>query len=136
MSYMQRSRQALHNFLRRYVSRVKQEPLSSTPMLDQRHGKADFLLEPLPSVFFANRTVPHEADLCIVMGTSLTVQPFASLPQMVEEDAPRLLINQEQVGDLGTRADDVLLLGDCDSGVRKVVSPPTVATTQPTGEHH
>ena len=32
----------------------------------------------------------------------------------------RLLINLQQVGELGSRADDVLLLGDCDSGVRKL----------------
>jgi hypothetical protein len=65
------------------------------------------------------------------MGTSLTVQPFASLPQMAKEDVPRLLINQEQVGDLGTRADDVLLLGDCDSGVRKVRTPLAVTIRSP-----
>ena len=79
-----------------------------------------FFGEQLPAAFFENRTLPYEADLCIVMGTSLSVQPFASLPQMTEEDTPRVLINQEQVGGFGSRADDVLLLGDCDTGVRKL----------------
>jgi NAD-dependent histone deacetylase SIR2 len=79
-----------------------------------------FFGEQLPAEFFANRTVPSEADLCIVMGTSLTVQPFASLPGLVPDHVPRLLINLEQVGSLGMRADDVLLLEDCDSGVRKL----------------
>ncbi|KAF2124126.1 NAD-dependent deacetylase sirtuin-2 [Dothidotthia symphoricarpi CBS 119687] len=79
-----------------------------------------FFGEQLPAEFFANRDLPSEADLCIVMGTSLSVQPFASLPSCCEGPTPRLLINQERVGDLGHRADDVLLLEDCDSGVRKL----------------
>lgn len=77
-----------------------------------------FFGEQLPAAFFLNRTKPAEADLCIVMGTSLTVQPFASLPGFCTEGTPRVLINREQAGSLGSRADDVLLLGDCDDGVR------------------
>ncbi|KAF2823058.1 NAD-dependent deacetylase sirtuin-2 [Ophiobolus disseminans] len=79
-----------------------------------------FFGEQLPEAFFENRTLPAQADLAIVMGSSLSVHPFASLPQFCEEGAPRLLINREQVGDLGSRPDDVLLLEDCDSGVRKL----------------
>ncbi|KAF2147596.1 uncharacterized protein K452DRAFT_293994 [Aplosporella prunicola CBS 121167] len=79
-----------------------------------------FFGEQLPAAFFDNRDLPGEADLAIVMGTSLTVQPFASLPSFVSHSVPRLLINQEQVGSLGARGDDVLLLGDCDDGVRKL----------------
>lgn len=79
-----------------------------------------FFGEQLPAAFFENRSLPSQADLAIVMGTSLSVHPFASLPQFCEEHTPRLLINSEQVGDLGSRADDVLMLEDCDSGVRKL----------------
>jgi NAD+-dependent protein deacetylase SIR2 len=79
-----------------------------------------FFGEPLPEVFHRNRTLPAAADLAIVMGTSLTVQPFASLPSFVREEVPRILINLERVGGLGSRADDVLLLGGCDDGVRKL----------------
>lgn len=79
-----------------------------------------FFGEALPSSFFANRQLPGEADLAIVMGTSLSVQPFASLPTFCAEGTPRVLINQEQVGGLGSRPDDVLVLGDCDGGVRKL----------------
>lgn len=79
-----------------------------------------FFGEALPEKFHQNRTLPAEADLAIVMGTSLTVQPFASLPSFVKEGVPRILINLEKVGGLGSRADDVLLLGDCDTGVRKL----------------
>jgi len=79
-----------------------------------------FFGEQLPSAFFDNRSLPAQADLAIVMGTSLSVHPFASLPQLCEDETPRLLINQEKVGDLGGRPDDVLLLEACDSGVRKL----------------
>ncbi len=78
-----------------------------------------FFGEALPESFHQNRSLPARADLAIIMGTSLTVQPFASLPSFVREDTPRVLINLERVGSLGSRPDDVLLLGDCDTGVRK-----------------
>lgn len=76
-----------------------------------------FFGESLPSRFFEMRDVPHESDLAIVMGTSLTVQPFASLPQLVPDGVPRVLFNMERVGDLGGRADDVCILASCDEGV-------------------
>jgi NAD-dependent histone deacetylase SIR2 len=79
-----------------------------------------FFGEQLPADFFANRSKPAEADLCIVMGTSLSVAPFSSLPSLCDDGTPRVLINSERVGDLGHRADDVLVLEDCDSGVRKL----------------
>ena len=81
-----------------------------------------FFGEALPPVFHENRDLPASADLCIVLGTSLTVQPFASLPSYCADSTPRLLINKEQVGGLGSRPDDVLLLGDCDTGVRKLAA--------------
>ncbi|KAI9653022.1 MAG: Sir2 histone deacetylase Hst2 [Alyxoria varia] len=79
-----------------------------------------FFGEALPGEFFASRGLPARADLCIVMGTSLTVQPFASLPGVVTETVPRALLNLERVGGMGSRPDDVLVLGDCDDGVRKL----------------
>lgn len=78
-----------------------------------------FFGEALPESFHLNRALPAQADLAIVMGTSLSVQPFASLPSFVREETPRVLINMDRVGGLGSRPDDVLLLGDCDEGVRK-----------------
>ncbi|OCT46441.1 NAD-dependent protein deacetylase hst2-1 [Cladophialophora carrionii] len=78
-----------------------------------------FFGEALPEAFHRNRSLPAKADLAIIMGTSLTVQPFASLPSFVKEETPRVLINFERVGGLGSRPDDVLLLQDCDEGVRK-----------------
>lgn len=79
-----------------------------------------FFGEQLPAEFFASRQLPGKADLCIVLGTSLSVQPFASLPSLCSEGCPRLLINKERVGGIGSRPDDVVLLGDCDEGVRKL----------------
>lgn len=78
-----------------------------------------FFGEALPSDFFTSRTLPESADLCIVMGTSLSVQPFASLPGFCPDGVPRVLINLDRVGSMGSRPDDVLILGDCDAGVRK-----------------
>ncbi|KAI1309681.1 DHS-like NAD/FAD-binding domain-containing protein [Xylaria venustula] len=79
-----------------------------------------FFGEQLPNTFFANATVPQEADLVIVVGTSLMVHPFAGLPRLAGASVPRLLLNMELVGDFGTRADDVLCLGPCDDGIRKL----------------
>lgn len=76
----------------------------------------------MPAAYFENRSLPAVADLCIVMGTSLSVQPFASLPGFCAEGVPRLLINKERVGNLGSRPDDVLVLEDCDSGVRRLAT--------------
>lgn len=81
-----------------------------------------FFGEPLPEEFHLNKALPVGADLCIVMGTSLSVHPFASLPGFCSPGVPRVLINLERVGDLGTRPDDVVLLQECDDGVRKIAT--------------
>ncbi|XP_076684825.1 sirtuin 2 isoform X2 [Andrena cerasifolii] len=76
-----------------------------------------------------------QADLLIIMGSSLVVQPFASLVDRVRPNCTRLLINKEKVGTqdrlsrlLGLRQGlvfdtrsshggrDVAWLGDCDTG--------------------
>ncbi|OTB17107.1 hypothetical protein K445DRAFT_316601 [Daldinia sp. EC12] len=79
-----------------------------------------FFGEQLPEAFYNNISVPNTADLMLVMGTSLLVHPFAGLPRRAQEGTPRVLFNLERVGDMGSRADDVLVLGDCDSGIRKL----------------
>ena len=79
-----------------------------------------FFGEGLPREFFDNVRLPSEADLGIIMGTSLTVYPFAALPEMISRGIPRLLINMEKVGDLGTYPEDVMLLGDIDKNVMKL----------------
>lgn len=97
-----------------------------------------FFGEALPERFFtcAHNDMP-KADLLVVLGTSLTVHPFAGLVGQVSNDTPRLLINREMVGQAdptfgptfsggffnfgigNTR--DALFLGDCDDGVQQLV---------------
>ncbi|XP_012264948.2 NAD-dependent protein deacetylase sirtuin-2 [Athalia rosae] len=76
-----------------------------------------------------------QADLLIIMGSSLVVQPFASLVDKVPPSCPRLLINKEKVGMQdrvmkflglkqglmfdntdGNTGRDVAWLGECDIG--------------------
>eukprot|EP01102_Stenamoeba_stenopodia_P018824 TRINITY_DN696_c0_g1_i1.p1 TRINITY_DN696_c0_g1~~TRINITY_DN696_c0_g1_i1.p1 ORF type:complete len:798 (+),score=192.75 TRINITY_DN696_c0_g1_i1:215-2608(+) len=83
-----------------------------------------FFGESLPPRFFNLKQEDFKhCDLLIVMGTSLQVYPFASLPNDVKKNTPRILINRDAVGPF-TRCGplDVALLGDCDSGVRELVS--------------
>ena len=61
-----------------------------------------------------------DSALHLVIGTSLQVQPFASLTYFVPRSCPRVLINLEEAGDLGTRRDDVLLLGKCDDVIKEL----------------
>jgi len=79
-----------------------------------------FFHEALPTLFYDRKDLVDHADLALVMGTSLQVHPFAGLPEYVRESVPRVLFNMERVGSLGSLADDVLELGDCDTGVRKL----------------
>jgi NAD-dependent histone deacetylase SIR2 len=79
-----------------------------------------FFGEALPDAFRAKQHYPVLADMVLILGTSLTVHPFAGLPESVREKAPRVLFNLEQVGGIGSRADDVVVLGDCDAGIRRL----------------
>ncbi|CRL06372.1 CLUMA_CG018884, isoform A [Clunio marinus] len=94
-----------------------------------------FFGENLPERFYV---LPHrdfkQCDLLIIMGTSLTVQPFASLVDYVSDHCVRLLINRDKVGknssgflrsmifgeglcfDLPGNRRDVAYEGDCDEG--------------------
>jgi NAD+-dependent protein deacetylase sirtuin 2 len=94
-----------------------------------------FFGENLPEKFYV---LPHQdfkqCDLLIIMGTSLTVQPFASLVDYVSDHCVRLLINRDKVGknssgffrsmmfgeglcfDLPGNRRDVAFEGDCDDG--------------------
>lgn len=91
-----------------------------------------FFGEELPRKFY---TLPSkdfgECDLLIIMGTSLEVQPFASLVGRANRQCVRLLINREKVGhshgplswltDSDTlkfgKTRDVAWIGDCDEGI-------------------
>ncbi|CAK9104206.1 unnamed protein product [Durusdinium trenchii] len=52
--------------------------------------------EPLPTSFQTSSTPDfQEADLLIIMGTSLQVHPFASLPKLVKSNCAILVVNRE-----------------------------------------
>lgn len=77
-----------------------------------------FFGEALPSRFFDLWDEDAEnVELAIVAGTSLSVYPFASLPLEVGKSVPRVLVNNEIVGDFTTnkRKNDVILKHDCDT---------------------
>ncbi|XP_055369853.1 NAD-dependent protein deacetylase sirtuin-2 isoform X2 [Betta splendens] len=93
-----------------------------------------FFGENLPVQFFTSMKSDFpNCDLLIIMGTSLKVQPFASLVSRVSKICPRLLINMEKAGQadplfgmlgLGGGMDfdsekayrDVAYIGTCDDG--------------------
>lgn len=93
-----------------------------------------FFGENLPERFYQ---LPNQdfmkCDLLIIMGTSLTVHPFAGLVEYAQDDCVRLLINRDKVGnsmgffrslvfgeglcfDLPGNRRDVHWQGDCDEG--------------------
>jgi len=58
-----------------------------------------FFGESLPRAFFQGMKEDFpQCDLLLVLGTSLTVHPFASLVDRVDDDTPRCLINRDPVG--------------------------------------
>ncbi|KAG0755956.1 hypothetical protein G6F57_002048 [Rhizopus arrhizus] len=93
-----------------------------------------FFGESLPKRFHDHLSDYEKADLLIVIGTSLQVQPFASLIDDVADTVPRLLINRELVGCYRSRISgfdfrwkyglnrDASYLGSCDEGIEKLVN--------------
>lgn len=95
-----------------------------------------FFGEALPARFWQlTRADFPECDLLLVMGTSLVVNPFASLIGHVEESVPRVLINREKAGHVSNvmaqidkrsfnfgqgNYRDVFHEGDCDAGCTKL----------------
>ncbi|XP_046971240.1 NAD-dependent protein deacetylase sirtuin-2-like [Vanessa cardui] len=97
-----------------------------------------------PDIVFFGESLPErfqhclqedfmKCDMLIILGSSLEVQPFASLIDMVPDWCPRLLINREKAGVKspllrlwglmseglnldGSSIRDIARLGDCDDG--------------------
>ncbi|KAG7278997.1 hypothetical protein CRUP_001938 [Coryphaenoides rupestris] len=57
-----------------------------------------FFGEDLPQKYFLHSEDFPKADLLIIMGTSLQIEPFASLVNTVRSSVPRLLLNRDAVG--------------------------------------
>jgi NAD-dependent SIR2 family protein deacetylase len=102
------------------------------------HVKPDivFFGEGLPDRFhkLVKKDV-RDADLLIVMGTSLMVSPVCQIPDMVRRDCPRVLFNRELVGSFcrggGMKSRrksydnierDIFHEGDCDETIRLLCS--------------
>jgi len=98
------------------------------------HGCSGFLR---PNVVFFGEGLPlrfhqcqisdfEECALLIVIGTTLSVFPFASLVNQPDPLVPRLLINRERVGpfrdpDAGPNVyRDVAFVGNCDDGAKQL----------------
>nr|XP_006977247.1 NAD-dependent protein deacetylase sirtuin-3, mitochondrial isoform X2 [Peromyscus maniculatus bairdii]XP_015851512.1 NAD-dependent protein deacetylase sirtuin-3, mitochondrial isoform X2 [Peromyscus maniculatus bairdii]XP_042141663.1 NAD-dependent protein deacetylase sirtuin-3, mitochondrial isoform X2 [Peromyscus maniculatus bairdii]XP_042141671.1 NAD-dependent protein deacetylase sirtuin-3, mitochondrial isoform X2 [Peromyscus maniculatus bairdii] len=82
-----------------------------------------FFGEPLPARFLLHVADFALADLLLILGTSLEVEPFASLSEAVQKSVPRLLINRDLVGSFAwsSRSKDVAQLGDVVQGVERLV---------------
>lgn len=84
-----------------------------------------FFGEALPKRFFQYFFDFPRADLLIVMGTSLEVEPFASIVSATKVTTPRLLINRDIVGPWiskrSSRKNDVAVEGDLVRSVRLFV---------------
>ncbi|XP_064601774.1 NAD-dependent protein deacetylase sirtuin-3-like [Liolophura sinensis] len=83
-----------------------------------------FFGEDLPRRFYLYLKDMLQADLVLVMGTSLEVQPFAGIIDLIRYNVPRILFNMEPVGPFRhrKRAHDFVNTGDLTESVRKFVS--------------
>ncbi|MBN3272799.1 SIR3 deacetylase, partial [Polyodon spathula] len=80
-----------------------------------------FFGEDLPKSFFLHSKDFQKADLLIVMGTSLQIEPFASIVNSVRPTAARLLLNRDLVGPfkrIPLKSTDVIKLGDLVDSVK------------------
>eukprot|EP00536_Pseudo-nitzschia_multiseries_P015869 jgi/Psemu1/299116/fgenesh1_pm.968_\ len=67
----------------------------------------------------------EECDLLLILGTSLMVMPVAGIPSWVSPKCPRVLLNRELAGGIGSgrgarSKTDLFLKGDCDDTVRNL----------------
>jgi NAD-dependent SIR2 family protein deacetylase len=79
-----------------------------------------FFGEKLPSRFWKERTLLSSCSVLLVEGTSLQVEPFASLVDEVRPDCVRVLLNRELVGPFAEGLRDArsfALLGDVETTV-------------------
>ncbi|TRY85205.1 hypothetical protein DNTS_009250 [Danionella cerebrum] len=82
-----------------------------------------FFGEDLPQEYFQHTEDFPKADLLMIMGTSLKIEPFASLINTVKSSVPRLLLNRDVVGPFERRPlrrGDHVVLGDLSDSVQKL----------------
>jgi NAD-dependent SIR2 family protein deacetylase len=86
-----------------------------------------------PDIVFFGEGLPHKfhnslkkdlrvADMVLILGTSLNVAPVSMIPEMVEGNCKRVLLNRELVGDLDLDDSDrdLFYAGDCDDAIQKL----------------
>lgn len=79
-----------------------------------------FFGESLPDKFHRQMSLDqHEADLLIVIGSSLKVRPVALIPSSLPNEIPQILINREPLPHMQF---DVELLGDSDTIIGELCS--------------
>ena len=85
-----------------------------------------FYGEDLPQRFYEKLKDLKDVDCCIIMGTSLKVYPFASIPQLLNKNAWVICINKEKIGEfnyefLSSRS--LILEGDTtDNFLKKILN--------------
>lgn len=84
-----------------------------------------FFGEALPPNFFDDfMEIPFRPDLCLVMGTALAVSPFNQIPNMVQKNVPKVLLNMENTKETGGvdftdgKKKKLFLQGKCDETIR------------------
>ncbi|XP_037017225.2 NAD-dependent protein deacetylase sirtuin-3, mitochondrial isoform X2 [Artibeus jamaicensis] len=80
-----------------------------------------FFGEALPERFFLHLVDFPTAELLLILGTSLKVEPFASLSEAVRSSVPRVFMNRKAVESLRPRSRDVVQLGDLVDSVERLV---------------
>ena len=84
-----------------------------------------FYGESLPQRFFEKLQECKDVDLIIIMGTSLKVQPFASIPYLTNPKADILVINMEKVGGYDFHrlySNSLIIEGKTDESVIKLLN--------------
>ena len=82
-----------------FWKKIRNDQLPTCPICNcYLRPAVTFFGEPLPSYFEKSLSVLTECDLLLVMGTSLSVYPVASLPNMVDPLTVRMLFNNETRG--------------------------------------
>lgn len=79
-----------------------------------------FFGEALPGNFFMNAKAVSQADLVIIMGTSLKVFPFAAMVDLIEESTPIVIINRSNPG--FSRDENFLFIsGNMDDNIEEIM---------------
>ncbi|CAG9321451.1 unnamed protein product [Blepharisma stoltei] len=115
------------------IARLREHMLEKKPAFCDCGGvvKPDvvFFGENLPTNYHSKAELIVFADLLLVIGTGLTVFPFASLAEMVSYDTPRIVINKGGLNSFiqnGFKFEseskrDVFFDGDCDEIISEIV---------------